>query len=113
MSIDVEFFVKDVLKKRSGKILFVGFANDDGTVRVGEKFILSYKIPRTLDDILNERPNAAPINIREISLTVTTIESMREFVKELPNGMTGALTLSGEGMEHVDKNTFLRTSSFV
>lgn len=113
MTSDTEFFVKDVLKDRTGKVLVVGFLNEGGSVRVGDQFVVKYEVPRTLDDILNERPAAAPTNICEVALKVTAIESMRELVNELPRGVTGALSLSGDGMQHVGKNTFLRTSTLI
>lgn len=108
-----EFFVQDIVKGRAGKILFVGFLNEGDSVRVGDQFVVKYEVPRTLEDILNESPAAAPTNIYKVSLTVTAIESMRKLVEELPRGVTGALTLSGEGMNHVGKNTFIRKSPLV
>jgi hypothetical protein len=105
-----EFFVKDVLQDRSGKPLFVGFPNDGDAVRVGDQFVVRYEVPRTLDDVLNERSKAEPTNVYAISLVVVAIESMRKSIQELPRGVTGALILSGDGMEFLSKNSFLRTA---
>lgn len=108
-----DFFVKDVLKDKTGKVFVVGFLNEGDAVRIGDKFVVKYEVPRKLDDILNERPAVAPTNICDVALTVTAIESMRELVAELPRGVAGALFLSGNGTQYIGKNTFLRTSTLV
>lgn len=105
-----EFFVRDILKGRAGKTLVVGFPNGGAALCVGDQFVVRYEIPRTLEDVLNERPKAEPINACAVSLTVMEIESMRALIQELPTGVTGALVLSGDGIEHVSKSSYLRTS---
>jgi hypothetical protein len=110
MAVEVVFLVGDVLKDKTGRVVFVGYPTEGRSVRVGDKFIQRYEVPRTLDDVLNERPMAEPVNQRDIVLTVTAIDSMRKLIVELPLGVTGALYLSGDGIEHVTKNTFLRTA---
>lgn len=109
MNSETIFAVRDVAKDKSGTVIFVGCPDNGTSVHVGDKFILRYEVPRTLEDVLNERPMAAPINSCGIALTVTAIESMRRLVDVLPSGVTGALYLAGEGMEHVRKGTFLKT----
>lgn len=110
MNTDVVFLVGEVLQDKKGKQVFVGYPTEGGPVRVGDIFLQCYEIPRTLDDILNERPRAQPENLRRVALTVTAINSMRKLIEELPPGVTGALYLTGDGIEHVAKNTFLRIS---
>lgn len=105
-----EFFVREILKGRAGKNLVIGFPDEGVALRVGDQFVVKYEIPRTLEDVLNERPKAEPTNACAVSLTVVEIESMRELIQELPKGVTGALVLSGDGIEHVSKNSYLRTS---
>ncbi|MGI4846629.1 MAG: hypothetical protein ACRYGK_00580, partial [Janthinobacterium lividum] len=39
---------------------FVGCPDSRTSVHVGDKFTLKYEVPRTLDDVLDERPMAAP-----------------------------------------------------
>ena len=109
MNSEAIFTVRDVAKDKSGASIFVGCPDNGTSVHVGDKFTLRYEVPRTLDDVLNERPMAAPINSCAVALTVTAIDSMRRSVDVLTPGVTGALYLSGEGMEHVCKGTFLKT----
>ena len=110
MSVESEFFVEDTAVDKKGELVFVGFPNKGRSVKVGDRFSVSYQIPRALDDILSERPVADPINRRNISLVITAIDCMRNKVNELPLGVTGALYLDGEGAEYVTKRSFLRTS---
>ena len=111
MAEEAEFFVEDVMKDRSRRTIFVGFPNEGRAVRVGDRFVVRYEVPRTLDDAINGRPLAPPVNQRKVSLKVVAIDSMRTLVEELPLGVTGALYLEGEGIEHVVKRTFLKTTA--
>lgn len=113
MNVEAEFFVEEIMKDRSGRPVYVGVPNQGRGVRVGDKFVLRYEVPRTLDDALNDRPRAEPVNQRSVALTVTAIDSMRKLIQELPLGVTGALYLEGDGIEHVGKRTFLKTSDSV
>lgn len=106
---EIEVFVQDVVRDRRGRTVVVAVP-DNGELRVGDKFILSYKIPRTVEDILNERPREAPVDCMEVALTVTAIDSMRKLIDKLPRGVTGGLYLSGEGIEHVAAKRYLRTA---
>ena len=105
------FLVMKVLKDRVGNTIFVGCPDFGSSVHVDDQFVLRYEIPRTLDDTLNERPLAAPTNLCAVALTVTAIDSMRRPVTILPAGVTGALYLSGDGIEHVRPGTFLKTAT--
>jgi hypothetical protein len=109
VSSQVEFFVSDVKKNRSGVTVFVGFPNKGGAVHVGDTFIARYEVPRTMDDIVNQRPLASPINYCDVMLKVEAIESMRVRLNELPIGVTGGLYLAGSGLEFVTKNSLLST----
>lgn len=104
-----EVFVQDVVRDRRGRTVVVAVP-DNRRLRVGDKFILSYIIPRTIEDVLNERPREAPVDCVEVALIVTAIDSMRKLIDELPRGVTGGLYLSGEGMEHVAAKRYLRTT---
>jgi hypothetical protein len=110
MNVGAEFFVEEIMKDRSGRSVYVGVPNQGRGVRVGDKFVLRYEVPRTLDDVLNDRPRAEPVNQQSVALVVTAIDSMRVWVNELPLGVTGALYLEGEGVELVAKRTLLRTA---
>ena len=105
-----EVCVQDVVCDKQGRAVVVAVPNNRA-LRVGDKFVLSYRVPRTLGDILNERPREAPVDCMEVALTVMAIDSMRKLVDELPRGVTGGLYLSGEGMEYVVAKRHLRTSS--
>jgi len=108
MNSETVFVVRDVIKDKSGKVMIVGFPETGSTIRLGDKFTSMYEVPRTLEDVLNERPIAKPINSCSLALTVIAINSMRRPIDVLPAGVTGALYLSGEGVEHVNKGTFLK-----
>lgn len=111
MSLQAEFFVEDLRKDKSGRLVAVGIPNSGRGVRVGDTFVMRYEVPRSLDDVLSERPLAQPINQRTVSLRVAAIDSMRTFVEELPLGVTGGLYLEGNGIECLAKRTFLKTSN--
>lgn len=113
MNAQAEFFVVEIMKDGSGRPVYVGFPDQGRGVRVGDKFILRYEVPRTLDDARNGRPRAEPVNQRSLSLTVTAIDSMSKLIQELPLGVTGALYLEGDGIEHVGRRTFLKTSDSI
>lgn len=108
MSNESIFIVFDVMADRSGKVIYVGCADQGCSVRVGAVFTQRYEIPRTKDDALAERPLAAPINKMDVSLTVTAIEAWRKQVDEVPAGHTAALYLTGHGLEHIGKYTYLK-----
>lgn len=110
MNVGTVFLVGDVVKDKKGRDVFIGFPTEGRAIRVGDKFFQRYEVHRTLDDVLNERPMIDPVNVRSVELTVTAIDSMRKLIEELPLGVTGALYLSGDGIEHVARNTFLKGS---
>ena len=105
---ETEVFVQDVVCDKRGRTVVVVVPNNRA-LRVGDKFILSYRVPRTMDEVLNERPRGVPVDCMEVALTVMAIDSMRKLVDELPRGVTGGLYLSGEGMEYVVAKRHLRT----
>ena len=104
----VDVLVQDVVRDRKGRLVVV-VVPDNNPLHVGDEFVTSYKLIRTIDDILNERPMPEPTDCRRVALTVTAIDSMRKLILELPRGVTGGLYLSGEGMEHVAPRSHLRT----
>lgn len=110
MNLQAEFLVEDIRKDKSGRLVIVGISNRGRGVRVGDTFVMRYDVPRSLNDVLSERPLAEPINQRTVSLKVTAIDSMRTSISELPLGVTGGLYLEGDGFEFVDKRTFLKTA---
>ncbi|WP_267124401.1 hypothetical protein [Xanthomonas sacchari] len=105
-----EFYVEEVVKDRLGRTVFVGVPNQGRGIRVGDKFVFCYEVPRTLDDVLNDRPRAEPVNQLSVALRVAAIDSMRRSVQELPLGVTGGIYLEGNGVEHVGRRKFLKTS---
>lgn len=105
-----EVFVQDIVQDRQGRTVVIAVP-DNGPLRVGDKFILRYKITRTMDEILGEQPRKSPTDCINVALTVTAIDSMRKLVDELPRGVTGGLYLSGEGMEHITAKCYLRAPS--
>ncbi|HEU0153470.1 MAG TPA: hypothetical protein VFQ84_09015 [Arenimonas sp.] len=110
MNLQAEFLVEDVRKDKSGRLVIVGIPNRGRGVRVGDTFVMRYDVPRSLEDVLDERPLADPTNQRAVSLRVTAIDSMRTLIEELPLGVTGGLYLEGDGIECLAKRTFLKTA---
>lgn len=104
-----EVFVQDVVRDRRGRTVVV-VVPENKPLRVGDIFVTCYRIPLTMDDILNERPRHDPTDCAVVALTVTAIDSMRVLIDELPRGVTGALYLAGDGMEHVAAKRHLRTA---
>lgn len=110
MSSTVEFFVEAIAKDRTGKSVYVGFVVTGGPIRVGDKFVSMYEIPRTLEDIQLGRRRTFPENVRDISVGVDAIDANRRRVQALPEGVTGALYLAGEDVAFIGARTYLLTS---
>ena len=88
----------------------VGVANNRETIRVGDTFVTRYEVALSYESIMSGLPPADPINKVEIRLVVEAIEwPARRGVEELPGGHTGALYLTGSGMEHITLGCLLRT----
>jgi hypothetical protein len=104
-----ELLVRSVKMDAAGRFVVIGIPNNGKSISVGDTFTTRYDAPQTVDDILNERPRPAPLKQSAITLTVVAIDSMRQQVIELPHGVTGALQLTGAGMEGVTPNCFLMT----
>ncbi len=104
-----ELLVRSAKVDAAGRFVVIGIPNNGKPVSIGDIFITRYDAPQTVDDILNERPRPEPVNRSAIALTVAAIDSMRHQVDELPHGVTGALHLTGTGMECVTANCFLMT----
>lgn len=110
MSSTVEFFVEAIAKDRAGQPVYVGFVVTGGPICVGDKFVSMYEIPRTLKDIQLERRRTSPENFRDISICVDAIDAYRRRVQALPDGVTGALYLTGEDVGLIGVRTYLLTS---
>ena len=104
-----EFYVRDVRLQESGPPLVIGVPNNGLSIRVGDVFVASYNASQTVDDILSERPPPEPRSSASVTLTVVSISYPRSSVDELPSGHTGALALSGDGLEAIAKGRILRT----
>ena len=104
-----ELLVRDIRTDAAGRFIVIGIPNNGNSIRVGDTFTTRYDTPQTVEDILNELPRPTPMNRAEIALIVATIDSMRHQVDELPHGVTGALHLTGKGIESVTPNCFLMT----
>lgn len=109
MSSNVEFFVEAITKDHTGKQVHVGFVVTGGPIRVGDLFVSMYDVPRTLEDIQLGRPRAEPTNVRTVCIQVDAIDVRRARVEALPDGMTGALYLTGEDVGAIGIRTHLST----
>lgn len=109
MSSNVEFFVEAITKDRTGRQVYVGFVVTGRPIRVGDLFVSMYDVPRTLEDAQLERPRAAPVNVRTVCIRVDAIDVGRTRVEALPDGVTGALYLSGEDVGGIGVRTHLST----
>lgn len=110
MTSTVEFFVEAITKDRNGKSVYVGFVVTGGPICVGDEFVSTYEVPRTLEDIQLGRERAAPVNVRAASIQVDAIDTGGRRVQTLPDGVTGALYLAGEDVGYVGVRTYLCTS---
>lgn len=105
----LEFFVSEVFQDRINKrVLYVGAMNHGGRLCVGDRFVLRYdRRPRSLEELLQERPPDEPTNVKPVALKVAGIEWRRQMVDHLPAGHTGGLLLEGEGLDLVAAWTLL------
>lgn len=104
----VEFYVRNVLKAATGEILVVGVPNNGEAVSVGDRFATRYELDR--DDVLHGVTNAMRLNSSPIDLVVDKIDVMHRELPQVPHGVTAALSLSGNGLEHVVAGCFIRTA---
>lgn len=105
-----ELLVREIRTDSAGRRFVIGVANNGETIRLGDVFVVRYERPQTVEDIIDEEPVPDPINPIDINLTVAGIEwPMRRHTEELPGGHTGAMYLTGNGIEHVTDMCFLRT----
>ena len=107
--VEKKFSVGDVRTDAKGQVLVIGDPYPRNFIRIGDTFVGRYEIRQSIEDSRNELPLPDPINRHAVMLTVVGINSMRTEIEELPPGMTGALRLTGTGMEHVTPRCVLIT----
>lgn len=111
MSSGVEVYVTDVIRNPRGETVIYGLPNNhESGVKVGDVFVLRYEI--SSEDARRGVPNPARLNVKEVSLRITKIEMYRgQEVAELHGrtGATGALYVSGTGLEEVTPECLLHT----
>lgn len=104
-----EFHVREIRTQRRGPSLVIGVPNNGLPICIGDTFTTAYRIARTREDILAERPCPPPTDLVDIALTVVSISFPWESSDELPAGQTGALVLGGEGLKLVTEGVLLST----
>jgi hypothetical protein len=104
---NVEFYVRDVMRTPMGKTLVIGVPNNGAALSVGDHFETKYEVSR--DDVINGTPNPKRLCSLAIDLVVERIDVMRKDVPQVQHGMTAALSLVGNGLEHIKAGCFLRT----
>lgn len=111
MSNGVAVYVTDVIPNAQGETVIYGLPeNRDSGVKVGDVFTLRYEI--SSEDARQGVLNPTRLNVKEVSLRITKIEMYRgQDVAELHGrtGATGALYLSGTGLEEVTPKCLLQT----
>jgi hypothetical protein len=91
-----EFIVVGYVGVEGERYRVVG-RNGDEDIRIGDSFdvMYRYKRPATPDDYSTDPVRESE---REVRIRVTGIEAMNRSLKHLGVGMTGALTVEGEGI---------------
>jgi hypothetical protein len=102
-----EIYVCNIVQTDSGETVVIAVPNNRRAVRIGDVFILAYSLSRK--DIFENTINPSRLNQRKICLQVQKIVVFRQEVTVLSHGVTGGLYFSGEGIELISSNMFMRT----
>lgn len=107
---DKRLFVREIRTDETGRSIVIGVPDNGVAISVGDVFTKLSQITHTADDLRSGMSSFRPASYVEISLTVAAIEwPMRHDAQELPHGHTGALRLTGSGVDDVCSNCLLTT----